>query len=72
MAFLQRIRSQTATRATAGVLSVLLHGMLVALIALSGGRWQGLQDVVMPAIGLTWLEAHDTGRPDGIEQGAWT
>lgn len=69
MARLQRIRSQTATRATAGSLSVLLH-VLLALIVLSGGRWDGLQDVAMPVIEFTWLEAHDTGRPDGSEQGA--
>src|SRR5688572_29418599 len=72
MASLQRTGSQTATRATAGILSVLLHVLLLALIALSGGRRDGLPDVAMPSIEVTWLEAHDTGRPDGIEQGAWT
>ena len=71
MARLPRISSQTATRATAGLLSVLLH-ILVLVIALSGGRWDGLQQIAVPVTQYAWLDAHVTGRPDGVEQGAWT
>lgn len=72
MARLQRIESQTSTRATAGFLSVMLHVGVLLLIALSGGRWDGLQEIATPAMQLVWPDAHATGRPDGIEQGAWT
>lgn len=72
MARLQRFESQTATRATAGLLSVLLHVGALLLITLSGGRWDGPQEIATPAMQFLWLDAHVTGRPGGIEQGAWS
>lgn len=48
MAHMQRLQSQPSARATAGLLSVVLHVGLVMLVLWSGGRGDGLHDIRAP------------------------
>jgi hypothetical protein len=57
MAGLQQIQAQSSRRATAALLSLVLHLVLVALIVLSGGRASGIREDVSAASRLLLLEA---------------
>ena len=68
MARLQRFKPKSSTRAMAGLLSVSLHLGVLVLIAVSGGRWDGLRDVAAPAMRLVRVDTRATDRRDGIER----
>jgi hypothetical protein len=72
MARLQRVRSHTSTRALAGVLSVLLHVLLIALIAWSGGRGDGTRENPAPAMQAVWLLGAVTAARADLEASRWT
>lgn len=68
MVRLKRMDPKTAARVTAGLLSALLHVIVLVLIAVSGSRWDGFQESAMPALQFARLDLHVAGRPDRSEQ----
>jgi hypothetical protein len=67
MTRLQRLDSQVSTRATAGLLSVVLHLGLLLLILLSGGRRDGIDDDATPLTRLVFLDSDIATRRQGAE-----
>jgi len=67
MARLKRLESRVSTRAVAGLLSVVLHAGLFLLVALSGGRQDGVHDADTVVTQVVMLESRIADRRDGIE-----
>ena len=67
MARLGRLESRVSLRVVAGLLSAMLHFGLFLLIALSGGRRDGVDDGETPITQLVMLESRHADHRDGIE-----
>jgi hypothetical protein len=66
-----RLDSRGAVRATAGLLSALLHVVLFLLIALSGGRRDGIHDDDAPLTQVVFIDSDVVARRDGNEATPW-
>ena len=69
MAHVQRFQPQTARHAAAGLLSAVLHIGLLVLIALSGGRGDGVREDPAPATQWVLLDA-PVREPDQVSDAA--
>ena len=64
---LERLESRVSLRVMAGLLSAALHFGLLLLLALSGGRYDGIHDGETPITRVVLLESRNADHRDGIE-----
>ena len=68
MAVREHLDSQTLRRLQAGLVSVVLHVGLFLAVALSGGRYEGVDAGETPITQLVMIEARTADQRDGTRQ----